>query len=167
MKKLLFLAVFTALSITGANAQSGFKVGVNLGLPTGDIKDFYSLNIGVDANYLWQVSEEFDAGITAGYSHYLAKSYDIPGGGSIKGDDAGFFPIAAAGRFNVSEDFIIGADLGYALGISPSGNDGGFYYAPKLQYGVSESLDIVLAYKGISVDGGTFSSINLGVEFGL
>lgn len=161
MKKSISLFVIVIMSIYGANAQE-FNLGLNVGLPTGDIKDAYTLNIGVEVNYLWNVSEEFDAGISAGYSHFLG---DTIGGFDI--EDAGFLPIAAAGRFNVSEDFIIGADLGYAVGISPDGNDGGFYYAPKLQYGVSETLDIVLAYKGISVDGGTFSSINLGIEFGL
>lgn len=160
MKKLFLLPVvfFTLLNV---NAQD-FVLGLNVGLPLGDIKDTYTLNIGADLSYLWKVSEEFNAGVTAGYSHFLGdtiEGFDI--------DDAGFLPIAAAGRFNVSEDFAIGADLGYAVGISPSGNDGGFYYAPRVQYGVSQSIDIVLAYKGISVDGGTFSTVNLGIEFGL
>ncbi len=135
-----------------------FKLGVDLGLPMGDIKDGSSLNIGVGANYLWEVSEEFKAGLSAGYSTFLGKD----------GADAlGFLPIAAAGRFNVSEEFAIGADLGYAIGINPSGLDSGFYYAPRVQYGVSESLDIVLAYKGISINGFTISSLNIGIEFGL
>ncbi|AXP82003.1 hypothetical protein CJ739_2938 [Mariniflexile rhizosphaerae] len=159
MKKLFLLPLFAILSIATVNAQE-FNAGLNVGLPLGDIEDAYTLNIGVEANYLWNVSEGFDAGLSAGYSHYLGDS-------DLGVDDAGFLPIAAAGRFNLSEDFTIGADLGYAIGISPSGNDGGFYYAPKVQYGVSESLDIVLAYKGVSVDGGTFSSVNLGIEFGL
>jgi opacity protein-like surface antigen len=161
MKKLLLSAVIAVFAIANVNAQD-FNLGVNLGLPLGDIKDAYTLNIGVEANYLWEVSEEFKLGVAAGYSHYLGDSV-----GGFDVDDAGFLPIAAAGRLNLSEDFTLGVDLGYAIGISPSGNDGGFYYAPKVQYGVSESLDIVLAYKGTSVDGGTFSSINLGVEFAL
>ncbi|GGK32561.1 hypothetical protein GCM10007962_28620 [Yeosuana aromativorans] len=157
MKKLLLCTAFAVFAFSNVNAQN-FNVGVNLGLPMGDIKDYSSLNIGVEANYLWQVSEEFDAGILAGYTTFLGKD----------GADAlGYLPIAAAGRFNVSEDFTIGADLGYAIGINPSGLDSGFYYSPKLQYGVSESIDIVLAYKGISVNSVNVSSLNIGVEFGL
>jgi len=165
MKKLLFAAI-AVFGLSSAMAQD-FNVGVNAGLPVGDVADGYTLNFGLDANYLFEVSEEFDAGVTVGYSHFLGDSIDFGGLGSLDVEDAGFVPIAAAARFNASEEFTIGADLGYALGVSPDGNDGGFYYAPKVQYGVSEALDIVLAYKGISVDGGTFSSINLGVEFGL
>lgn len=165
MKKLLF-AVVAVFGLSSAMAQN-FSAGVNVGLPMGDVQDSYTLNIGVELNYLWEVSEKFDAGLTAGYSHFLGDTVDLGAFGSFDVEDAGFLPIGGAARFNVSEDFTLGADLGYAVGISPDGNDGGFYYAPKLQYGVSESLDIVLAYKGVSVDGGTFSSLNLGVEFGL
>ena len=161
MKKLLLSTIIAVFAMSNVNAQD-FNLGVNVGLPMGDIQDAYTLNIGIEANYLWEVSEVFNAGVSAGYSHYLGDSI-----GAFDIEDAGFLPIAAAARFSVSEDFTIGADLGYAVGISPDGNDGGFYYAPKVQYGVSESLDIVLAYKGVSVDGGTFSSLNLGVEFAL
>ena len=162
MKKVLLFTIFAVVAITGVKAQSGFKVGADLGLPLGDIKDSYTLNIAVNLTYLWEVAEEFDAGFSAGYSHYIGDTFE-----GFKFDDAGFLPIAAAGRFNASEDFTIGIDLGYAIGVSPSENDGGFYYAPKIQYGVSDSIDIVLIYKGVSVTGGTFSSLNLGVEFGM
>ncbi len=164
MKNLFLFAAFALIGLT-VNAQS-INAGINVGLPMGDIKDSYTLNIGVDINYLWEVSDQFQAGATAGYSHFMGDSIDFLGG-SIDVEDAGFIPIAAAGRFSVSEEFTLGADLGYALGISPDGNDGGFYYAPKVQYSISDSIDIVAAYKGVSVDGGSFSTVNLGVEFGL
>ena len=64
MKKLLLCTAFAVFAFSNVNAQN-FNVGVNLGLPMGDIKDYSSLNIGVEANYLWQVSEGFDAGILA------------------------------------------------------------------------------------------------------
>lgn len=166
MKKLGLIIVLFALSFTTAYAQ-GFKAGVNVGLPVGDAGDGYTFNITLDVNFLWQVSETFDAGVATGYSHNFGDSIDISGFGSVDIDDASFLPLAGAARFHASEKFTIGADLGYAIGLSPSGNDGGFYYSPRLQYGVSESLDIVAAYRGVSVDGGSFDVITLGVEFGL
>ncbi len=156
MKK-LFFAAFAVFAMSNLQAQE-FKLGVDLGLPLGDVKDGSSLNIGVGANYLWDVSEGFKAGLSAGYSTFLGKD----------GADAlGFLLVAAAGRFDLSEDFAIGADLGYAIGVNPSGIDSGFYYAPKLQYGISESIDLVLSYKGISVNSVSINSLNLGIEFGL
>lgn len=159
MKK-LFLAAFAVFAFASVNAQD-FKAGLNLGLPVGDADTAYSLNFQLDLTYLFEVSEEFDAGITAGYSHTLLKS-------EFKdfGDAAGFIPIAAAGRYAVSDDFTLGADIGYALGVN-DGNDGGFYYRPRVQYGISDSLDAVLAFSNVSADGFTFSAVTVGVEFGL
>lgn len=163
MKKLILLAAVAVFGLSNVNAQN-FNVGISGGLPIGDADDIATFSIVLDANYLWEVSEEFDVGIASGYSHSFGESIDTPIG-SFDIDDTGFLPIAAAARFNVSEEFILGADLGYAIGTSPSDNDGGFYYAPKVQYGVSEELDIVAAFRGVSLDGGSFDMITLGVEY--
>lgn len=81
-------------------------------------------------------------------------------------DDDQFIPIAASGRFEVAPNFTLGADVGYAIGIN-DGNDGGFYYSPRAQYSVSEAIDIVAAYRGVSVNGGSWDVISAGVEFGI
>jgi hypothetical protein len=158
MKRIL-LSALAVFAFATMSAQD-FNAGLNVGLPIGDAGDAYTFNITLDVSALWEVSESFDAGVATGLSYNLG---DEIAGFSI--DDAIFLPIAAAGRFAVSEDFTLGADLGYALGLAPDGNDGGFYYAPRVQYGVSDALDIVLSYRGVS-DDGSFDVINLGVEFG-
>lgn len=166
MKKLLLLGAFLIVSTSSLFAQE-FNLGASAALPLGDAGDLTTFGLNIEANYLTDVSEQFDVGATVGYHHYFGDSMDIPGFGSIDIDDFSFIPVAASARFNASEAFTIGADLGYGIGISPDGNDGGFYYAPKVQYGISETIDIVLAYKGVSLEGGSFDSITLGVEFGL
>ncbi len=160
MKK-LFLCAFAVFAFASVNAQE-LKVGVSLGLPIGDAGDLYTFNLTSDVLYLWEVSEEFSAGVATGISYNFGDSI-----GPFDVDDAVFLPIAAAGRYAVSEKFTVGADLGYGIGISPSENDGGFYYAPKVQYSVTEALDIVLAYRGVSLDGGSLDTITAGVEFGI
>lgn len=165
MKKLLLLGAFLIFSTSSLFAQE-FNLGASAALPLGDAGDLTTFGLNIEANYLTEVSDQFDVGVTAGYHHYFGDSVDT-GFGSIDIDDFSFIPVAASARFNASEEFTIGADLGYGIGISPDGNDGGFYYAPKAQYGVSEAIDIVLAYKGVSRDGGSFDAITLGVEFGL
>ncbi|PYE81889.1 outer membrane protein with beta-barrel domain [Winogradskyella epiphytica] len=168
MRKLI-LCAFAVIAFATVEAQD-FKLGVSAALPMGDSGDISSFGINLDANYLWGVSDEFSVGLAAGYHHYFGKDYEDSFGGvtyTYEAEDAGFLPIGAAARFNASEEFTIGLDLGYGIGISPDGNDGGFYYAPKVQYSVSESLDIVLAYKGVSLDGGSFDALSLGLEFGL
>ena len=162
MKKLVLVAVFALIGF-GAQAQDGFKLGVNAQLPVGDAADVYSFGLSLDLVYMFEVSESFDAGITTGFSNAFLKS-------EFKdfGDPAQFIPIAAAARFKASDDFSIGADLGYALGIN-DGNDGGFYYRPIVGYDISENAQLTLSYSGVSVKDAdfTFSTINLGILFSL
>ncbi len=165
MKKVLLIATI-ALASFGVNAQEGFKLGLNLGLPTGDAGDVSSFSVGLDAYYMFGGSEEFNIGIASGFTNAFGKSITLGDFGSVEIEDVQFMPIAAAGRYNASEELSIGADLGYALGIN-DGNDGGFYYRPIVGYNISENIEINASYTGISLDGGSWSTINLGVLFAL
>lgn len=174
-KQLLMLAAMATFGFA-ANAQDskgssssegGFKAGIHVGLPMGDIKDSYSFNLGLDVAYLWPVGDGFEAGVTTGYTTYFGKEETVNTGfGTItfKPDDAGFIPVAGTANYSFTENIFVGADLGYAIGVAPSGNDGGFLYQPKFGYKTS-NFDAYLGYKGISVDGGTYSSLNLGFGY--
>lgn len=156
MKKVLLSAV-ALLAFGFANAQEGkFKAGAHVGLPMGDIKDTYSLNIGLDASYTWAITDKFDAGIGSGYTLYTGKESFI--------EDASFVPVYGTAQYLLTENIFLGADLGYAIGVAPSGIDGGFLYQPKVGFQISE-FSVFAGYKGISVDGGTYSSLNLGFNY--
>lgn len=157
MKKIILTAA-AIFAFGFANAQSGaFKLGAHVGLPTGDMKDISSVNLGVDVAYTWTVAEGFDAGITIGYTSYLGKD---------GADAVGFIPVAATAQFTLENKMFIGADLGYGIGVNPSGVDSGFLYQPKIGYQM-EKAAIYLGYKGISLDGFNVASVNLGVNFKL
>ena len=126
----------------------------------GDIKDVSSLNIGVDAAYMWKVLDEFYVGATAGYTDYIGKS----GYSSF-----GFIPIAASGQYSLTDNLFLGADLGYAIYAGSGSGDGGFYYQPKFGY-QADKIEVYLGYKGISISSGgtfTYSSVNLGFNYKL
>lgn len=145
-----------------ATAQGNFNVGVNLGLPTGDVSDAYTFALGLEANYLFEVSETFEVGPSISFSNFFGDEV-----GGFEFEDASFLPIAAAARFAAGDSFTLGADLGYAVGLSPDGNDGGFYYRPMVGYDLSENFMLQAYYSGVSVDGGTFSAFGIGGVFGL
>lgn len=154
MKKLLVLSGFLIICSTTSFAQENFKFGGNLGIPVGDAEG-YDLNYGADFAYFFGVSDGFSAGPMVGYTGY-----------SVDGESVSFLPLAATGRYTFpTSNFFLGADLGYALGLE-DGVDGGFYYRPKVGYKFG-LFGVIASYSGISVDGGTFSSVNLGVEFSL
>lgn len=174
MKKLAFL--FFAFCATTAFAQdSMFNVGANVGLPMGDIEDAFTLQVGVDAAYLFEVGEGFYAGGTLGYTHFLAEDAESEsvtvGGVTIEtdaaaGEDAGFIPVAASAMYMFGDSGFYGAaDLGYAIAISPDEAEGGIMYLPKVGYNFGGFM-LDLGYRGIEVDGGSFSSIQLGVRYG-
>lgn len=168
MKKLLLVAMVVAFGFA-ANAQEGkFKAGINFGLPTGEMSNVSSFSLGIDLNYLWEVGDKFELGVAASYLNYFGKTVTINfGGTSISGQasDLSFLPLAGAARYNASEEFVLGADLGYAIGLSPDGNKGGMYYRPMIGYNVSEKTQINVSYSGITRDGSTASNIALGVAF--
>lgn len=162
MKKLVLIVCLVLLGWS-VQAQNEFRAGAHLGLPIGDAGDFATFAIAVDLGYLFEISEEVQVGPTIGYSHSFGDSIDTILG-SIDIDDVQFIPIAATGHYNFTEQFWFGLDLGYAIGVN-NGNDGGFYYSPRFAYGVSDNIDIVAAFRGISVDGGSWDIISLGVDF--
>ncbi|MEM7087081.1 MAG: outer membrane beta-barrel protein [Bacteroidota bacterium] len=166
MKKLFLIVAVALMSFTAANAQGQFRAGLSGGLPIGDAGDFATFAIAVDLGYLFEISDSFDAGATTGYSHSFGDTIDLPIVGSVEIEDVQFIPIAASGRVEVAPNFVLGGDVGYALGVN-DGNDGGFYYSPRAQYGVSDAIDIVVAYRGVSLDGGSWDIISAGIEFGI
>ena len=157
MKKLFLVAAIAVFGLTHVNAQE-FKLGLNAALPVGDANNVSSFGVAAEAAYLFAAAENLEIGPSVGYTHFFGKD-------NI--DDFSWLPISATARYGLSEQFGIGLNLGYAVGIAPSGIDGGFYYAPRVSYGLNEKIDLVLAYRGISVNSSNFSQLTLGVEFGL
>lgn len=162
MKKLVFVVFLAILGLGTVNAQQGtLNGGFNIGLPTGDTSNVSSFTVGGELNYMFPIASGFTLGPSVQYTHYFGKEI---AGNSV---DSSFLPISAAARFNVSEKFVLGANLGYAVGLSPSGNDGGFYYRPVVGYKIGKTSQLNLSFSGISKNGGTVSSVNLGVMFGI
>ena len=166
MKKLCFVALVAIFSFGSIYAQGGFSGGLHLGIPSGDVSDFTSLNVGVDVTYLFEVSDGFEAGITSGYTHFIGKdtTIDFGGEGSFTSqvEDFGFIPLAGTARYGFSDQIFGAVDLGY--GISTNGGTGGFYYQPKVGYN-GETIDFFGFYKGISRDGSTVGSFGVGAAY--
>lgn len=155
MKKLFLLSIIAVFSIGSLNAQGQFQAGISGGIPTGDASDFTTFAIALDLSYLFELSDDLRVGPSLGYNtSFLDSDFD--------GDNISFLPIAASGRLDVSEEFTLGADVGYGVGLN-DGNDGGFYYSPSVLYGISQSLDIILAYRAFSENGSTLGQITLGL----
>ena len=108
-----------------------------------------------------------ELGALTGYDYWAGKDYDFEFMGvttKVKGADAGFIPLAASAKYNFGGSLFGGVDLGYAIYVGDGDGDGGFLYQPKFGYS-GASFDAFGFYKGISVDGGTFSSVGAGFAY--
>ena len=172
MKKLFLVAIATVgFAFSGSAQDTKMKLGVDVGFPMGDVKDGTSVNFGVNGAYLWNVGEGFDVGAGVSYNMYLAKEVN-----GYKGDSASFLPIYGVATYAFTENIFAGVDLGYAIGLAPSGIGSGVYYQPKLGYQM-DKYEFFLGYKAISSkrDVATiigpvsttsvFASINLGFNY--
>ncbi len=158
MKKLLIIAMFILMS--SITYGQGFKAGLSVGIPTGDVSDVYNFEFAADVAYMFGVADRFSVGPMLGYINFFPESQD-----GFDPDNGQFLPVAASGRFGINDSFFLGADLGYGIGLT-DGLDGGFYYRPQIGYDFG-LIGLIASYSGIAVDGGSWSSVNLGVEFGL
>ncbi|SEA02504.1 outer membrane beta-barrel protein [Bizionia paragorgiae] len=169
MKKLFLCAALVAFGVFSVNAQGQFKIGANVGLPVGDFSDFYSLSAGLDVAYLIDVSDDFKVGGATGFMNVFGDDVETSFGDLMvvaEAEDAQFVPLAAAARFMASDNFYIGADLGYAIAVDSEG-EGGVYYRPRIGYNFTEKIGVNLSYTGISNDGNSLTNIGVGVEFSL
>lgn len=153
MKKLILLIVLAVMGSTSLYSQGKFRLGVNAGLPIGDVADYTTFQLGADVAYMASLADIASVGPMVGYSQFLGDSDS----GNVQ-----FLPLAVSGRFTLLS-LALGLDLGYALGLN---NDGGLYYRPQVGFNIGP-VGLIASYQGINVDNSNVSSINLGMEFGL
>jgi hypothetical protein len=88
MKKIILLLAFLCLISfklfaqisTGGGRQSfsspsGFSIGVDPGLLTGNASDFYKFAIGGDLKYSYPVNDNISISLSAGYTELIGKSF--------------------------------------------------------------------------------------------
>ncbi len=164
MKKSIIVIV---LLLTTHLAFSQLKVGINAGIPVGDVGEFYSFSLGADVYYMFGDQDAFlEFGATAGFLNYFGKEVDIVGQ-STDIDNAQFIPLAGAARFTLFGFLRFGPDVGYAIALSDT-YDGGFYYRAVLGIDLGDRVELNTFYHSISQEGSNIGSVGAGllIEFG-
>jgi len=133
--------------------KGSFQVSAHVGLPLGDEKDFYSLNVGADAAYLFNLSEHFSAGAGAGYTHFTGKD-------NIEG--TGFIPIFGIAQYDLSDKFSLRVNGGYAISTETDGR-GGVYIGLGVGLKIKPNISIGPSFSSINLDGGSFNSVTIGI----
>ena len=172
MKKLFLTGALALFGLMSAQkTESGFRLGVNAGIPVGDFGKLTTFTAGVDLAYLYPLAENFRLGVATGYSHYFGKKTktdlilvtlknEVP--------DVGIIPVAATAEFTFGDSNVfLGADLGYAFFTKKDfkNENGSFYYQPKLGYSFDKRHDLYFSYKGFTRNNANVGSINLGYAY--
>ena len=172
MKKLFLTGALALFGLMSAQkTESGFRLGVNAGIPVGDFGKLTTFTAGVDLAYLYPLAENFRLGVATGYSHYFGKKTktdlilvtlknEVP--------DVGIIPVAATAEFTLGDSNVfLGADLGYAFFTKKDfkNENGSFYYQPKLGYSFDKRHDLYFSYKGFTKNSANAGSINLGYAY--
>ncbi|GMN11815.1 hypothetical protein MTsPCn9_12170 [Croceitalea sp. MTPC9] len=158
--------LFISLSLQAQVDRTNFRAGLNAGIITGEVSDFYSFSLGVDFQYVWGLSKEIDLGFATGFNNAFGEEESFTNGGitvTTEFANLQYIPAAAALRIYPSYGFKLGGDVGYAIGVS-DGFDGGLYYRPMIGVDINGTTELNVSYTAISNDG-TFATAMIGVLF--
>jgi len=161
------VAAIAIFFTTSVSAQTKLGIGLNVGAPTGDAKDFYNVALGIDARLQFDVSKQISIPVTTGYTSFIGKDYTI-GNTTINGSDYGFIPVKAGVKvfFDESGSGLYGlAELGAAFGTN-KGSGTAFIYSPALGYSWSNGLDLGLKYEALSKNSSTLGQVALRIAYG-
>lgn len=140
-------------------AQKELNVSLNGGFTIGDIEPKSSIAFGADANYLFDWFLDFTIGPSLSFI-YFSPSSDKDIKPFI------YLPVGGAIRFQAIEDeFYVGGDFGYAMGISPNGDRGGIYFKPIIGYNVNDSFKVNLFYSAIKKKQPAYSYVGIGLTY--
>ncbi|WP_027125220.1 hypothetical protein [Gelidibacter mesophilus] len=143
MKKIVLLLTLCIVGTTFAqnhevnvtSKNSWLKVGVNAGLPVGDMDDASTFSLGLDLKAQYLVTPNFGIGLATGYSHMFGKSDVDHIIGNHVVDDFGIIPAAAFARYYFKpKGLFVGVDFGYGFLTNVDDNDGGLYVNPQIGY---------------------------------
>lgn len=139
--------VVKAQTTTPASAWR-FGIGVEAGIPTGDLKDYSNFALGGTARLQYGINNNTALTFTSGYYNFFAKSYDLPGGGSIKGDDVGMVPLKAGIKAYTGSGFYVGGEVGAGFETNSNGSTK-LILSPGVGYSWS-NVDLGVRYENYS-----------------
>ena len=157
-KTILIVATFIAISLsaiaqneTSVKKDFKFSIGVNAGIPVGDIKPFSSFVIGGDLQGEYALAPTFGVTLSAGYLNFSGKS-------GIS--SSGFIPILLGGKYYFTDNVYGHAQFGISLSTEKDGGSA-FTYAPSIGYALSEKFDVALKYQSATKNSFNISFIGI------
>lgn len=162
MKKIITF-ILTLLSLNFYAQESDLNIGVNVGLTDSQVKQYSDIVVSADVSYLFGFFEDFKLGSMVSFVYFTPKFID---NANVK--PFMYLPVGASVGVQLFDELAyIGSDVGYAIGLSPSGDKGGFYFKPLVGYNLNNSARIQVFYAGILKSEFIYSHIGVGFSFNI
>jgi hypothetical protein len=142
----LFFTTNVKAQTTPANAFR-FGIGLDAGLPTGNLRIGSNFVLGSTARIQYGISNSFAITLTSGADHFFSKT--IPGT-NMKYDSFGIIPIKAGAKVFFTPNLYFGAEAGVGIEETDSGaGNTKFILSPAVGYAVKH-WDIGVRYENYS-----------------
>ncbi|RVU01055.1 hypothetical protein EOD41_10595 [Mucilaginibacter limnophilus] len=168
----LLAAALTAVAIfvgSNANAQtsekSAWRLGFGLegGIPTGDIKDYSSFQLGGTARLQYGLSDNLALTLTSGYYNFFGKEVEIAGD-NYDAEDVGIIPVKLGIKAFFTDNLYFGAEAGAGFATN-EGNNTKLILAPALGW-ADQHWDFGVKYENFSGNNNNWGVVGLRVAYG-
>ncbi|WP_231459455.1 MULTISPECIES: hypothetical protein [unclassified Pedobacter] len=156
------VALFVSTNVNAQTTPRNLGVGIIAGVPTSDA---YSVALGADLRYQFNVDKQLSIPVTAGYTHFSGKEIGNTG---VDFPSFGYIPVKVGAKyfFNESGSGVYGlAELGAGFG-TKEGSGTSFVYSPALGYSWSNGLDLGVKYEGLSRNSNNTGYVGLRLAYG-
>jgi hypothetical protein len=179
--KLMAIAVAAVaiLFTTNAKAQTTnpnqwrLGIGVEGGLPTGNIKNVSNWDLGGTARLQYGLGKNFALMLTSGYYNFFGK--DVPGLVDVKYKSLGIVPVKAGFKAFFANSFYFAGEAGAGFEVSNFGDYDGnpeqlskytkLILSPGLGW-ANKSWDLGVRYENFSGSGNSYGLVNLRLAYG-
>lgn len=175
VSKLLALA-FTATALfltTSVKAQTtppnAWRLGIGIegGIPTGNLKDFSKFDLGGTARLQYGLNKDVALTLTSGYYNFFARKTSATIDGvtyTAKPSDLGLVPVKVGVKAFFAGNLYFGAEVGAGFETDYAKNTK-LILSPGLGY-ASKNWDVGLRYESFSGQGDSYGLVGLRVAYG-
>lgn len=169
-----YVGIFICSFAVPVFGQGGLEAEISMGAPVADVRLEIATNFVIETAYLFQLSDKIKVGAKVGYSFLKGERTSFST--NRKPPNLNYITAAGSGLLKVVDRLWLGADAGYAFGISSinqtrpfefsSGvqDTNGFYLCPRIRYQFADRVALQAAYRYIYIGGLEVTTITAGLN---
>lgn len=135
-------------------------VGVEAGLPTGDLNSFSNFELGGTARLQYDTKSNISYMLTSGYYNVFAKSFN-----GVTPSAQGIVPVKLGMKYFATSNIYFSGEVGAGFETSYADNTK-LILSPGIGYANVKGLDVGLRYENFSGQGDNYGLVGLRIAYG-